>query len=523
MLVLTTAAACWALTVLSADVTAAPQPATGSADVSRADLVWGFYRFERTRLAHPPEGPRIAEANRDFDRLARAFLRGGLTEALEKLNQLTDSLRPVSERRPEWRHLESWKVRLQPSVFVPGKSASAQLHLSRLYTPNPPLPALAFGPASPLWTLRLRNLLTDELGPSCRLPASLFSDLEQSKEIAWTISLPQDVIPTSPGMYLLEIGLGDGPGLPLSQFQVCGESPAAVRARLTARLAKIPTQESLQSALTIASARLKLLQDTPSEEETAEFLTPQAWHGTMLAQELERLERGENPYANRPGEHWRVIPTARLDIPCWVYAPPHVLEAAAEAGRAGRLPARSLPLIVAMHGAGGDESMFLRAYGNGLIRKLADQEGFLLALPQTYYMLGFPEHLDALIRELSRDYPVDPERITLIGHSLGAITASGLSRSRPESLAGVVCLAGSNGNLESNRRTPLRLICGKLDPLFPYERLAEQARVARAAGAPVTFDLHDDYGHTLLVDHVLPEVVPWLLQQRLSKPAPASK
>lgn len=40
------------------------------------------------------------------------------------------------------------------------------------------------------------------------------------------------------------------------------------------------------------------------------------------------------------------------------------------------------PLLVVLHGAGGDENMFPEAYGAGIIKRIAEKHGLLVASPR---------------------------------------------------------------------------------------------------------------------------------------------
>jgi len=183
---------------------------------------------------------------------------------------------------------------------------------------------------------------------------------------------------------------------------------------------------------------------------------------------------------------------------------------------AGRAPGVRLPLIVALHGAGGDENMFLEAYGAGAIRGLADARGFIVATPLTMPMLRAPDALARLIDTVAAELPVDRARVYLLGHSLGAAAAWNLARLRPDLVAAVVCIAGVCGSVPAPappRVPPLLAVVGELDPLATPARVEALAAEARAAGRAAEFRVIPGYGHTLVVGAVLPDVIDWLLRQ----------
>src|SRR5689334_484726 len=144
---------------------------------------------------------------------------------------------------------------------------------------------------------------------------------------------------------------------------------------------------ALEQALASARARAGLLRSKPSPEVLAEFLLDRPKLATELDREIGALQRGDDPYAHRTGDLWRVVKLEKGELALRLYAP-------AQAAKDARLP-----LVIALHGARGDENMFLDGYGLGKIRALADQHGFLLACPRTSGALE-PETIAALIRAL---------------------------------------------------------------------------------------------------------------------------
>lgn len=173
-----------------------------------------------------------------------------------------------------------------------------------------------------------------------------------------------------------------------------------------------------------------------------------------------------------------------------------------------------MPLVIALHGAGGDERMFLAGYGAGRIARLAQEQGFAVVSPLTTGLAGHPERLEELVRAVEERVAVDRQRIYLLGHSMGAGAAWQLARQRPDLVAAVACIAGLCGT--GGGGAPLLLIAAEVDPLGAPARLEAAATAARAAGQVVEYRLAEGWGHTLVVGEVLPEVLAWLLAQRLA-------
>lgn len=122
-------------------------------------------------------------------------------------------------------------------------------------------------------------------------------------------------------------------------------------------------------------------------------------------------------------------------------------------GRISPLPARlfipagaaekKVPLVVALHGAGATENMFFEAYGAGKARKLCEELGWMLLSPRN----GITnENLKMLIDEL----PVDPEKVVLIGHSMGAGQALNFALNHSKEIAALGLMGGA-GALSKNQ------------------------------------------------------------------------
>jgi polyhydroxybutyrate depolymerase len=118
-----------------------------------------------------------------------------------------------------------------------------------------------------------------------------------------------------------------------------------------------------------------------------------------------------------------------------------------------------LPLVVLLHGYTANGAMQAAYFG---LPDEADRSGFVLAYPDgtrdrlgnrfwnatdaccDFFRSGVDDvaYLDAMIEEIAARYPVDPDRLFLVGHSNGAFMAHRYACDRSEKVAAIVTLAG---------------------------------------------------------------------------------
>jgi predicted esterase len=455
---------------------------------NRADLAVAYLAFEKAWLAASLDAAETARVNKAFDALTLLFFARDYGSAIRQLDALTASI-GRSRGAEDVARLSAYRVRLSPPVYVPG-TGRPTVAVERLYAPDGQ-------PAPSAGTLRLK-------GPGPSAPIDLPIALASAPGVPAVASaaLAAAIGRVKPGRY--EVGLTDGRTfLPSGTWAVVSR-PLAVRAEANAgALGALPAMPpALLQALASTRARNALLVDSPDPGNTAQLLADPEVLAGDVEREIAALRQGRNPFADRAGDYWRVLQLDARVVPMRVYRP------AAAPGPAG------WPLVIALHGAGGDENMFMDAYGSGLIKRLADLHGFLVASPQTGAFSGpaGAEAFDRLVDALSTDYAVDRARIFVVGHSAGGMAVGALLAARPDRIAAAACLNGFSGIREGVTAIPPTFVsAGEFDPLIPPARIEPAAQRAKASGLPVEYHLVANYGHTLAVTKVLPEAVAWML------------
>ncbi len=200
-----------------------------------------------------------------------------------------------------------------------------------------------------------------------------------------------------------------------------------------------------------------------------------------------------------PGDSRRTL-RVRDDviIPMRIVAPPALVASK-----------RPVGVLLALHGAGGDENMFVDAYGQGIAARLAAEQGLVLVSPTTTPFVQSAEPLDSLLALLRREFRVDSSRVFVMGHSMGAGAAASLARARPAQIAAVVCLAGG-APVSVAGAPPMLFIGAALDPIIPAARVR-----AAAEGTPTgRYEELAAEGHTLMVRRGVLRGMAWLAEQR---------
>jgi predicted esterase len=472
--------------------------------VTRKDVAEALLRVERVLAKLPPaNADEIVRVNRAMDTAAYHFFSSNFDTSIRLMNELADSVEFGGDRAraPQGSEvIRSLKVRVAPYVALESHPSVFRLQLFRLY--DVPI-------VKPI-ELRLVIRAVDEGGLPGKIVFEQLLVLQPDAALpAITTRQPE----AKPGRYAVQIIGPDGHAYDVGRWYVVTRPLESIRQANERRLMQVEiTSPKLGPALIATRARNELLQDRPAESDSAQFLVDPLALSREVDAEIEALQAGKDPFAKRAGEYWRTFPTSAMHVPARVYTP---------AQATGDEP---LPVVIALHGAGADESMFMYGYGAGAIKRLADEHGFIVVAPGTYWMLPNPEAIEGILDALEFSYAIDRSRVYLVGHSLGALTAAGIAARHRDDVAAAVLIAG--GSFAGMRRSsPALMIAAELDPIAPPADVRAAAESARAAGLPVEFELAQHRGHILIVGDVLPRAVHWLMQHRApqKKPPPATQ
>ena len=151
------------------------------------------------------------------------------------------------------------------------------------------------------------------------------------------------------------------------------------------------------------------------------------------------------------------------------------------------------PLIVLLHGSGRDGMSLVEKW-----RELADKEGVIIVGPDADGASGWsmprdgPDFLRDLVESLKSQYPINPRRVYLFGHSAGAVFALIMSTVEPEYFAATAIHAGAFRQPEEyktigdgGRKIPIAIWVGTQDPYFSLRDVRATREAFRSKGFTV--------------------------------------
>jgi predicted esterase len=212
---------------------------------------------------------------------------------------------------------------------------------------------------------------------------------------------------------------------------------------------------------------------------------------------------GVDPLAGLEGD-LRLAYTSPADgvrVPFRIFVPP------------GAGAGKPMPLVVALHGAGGDENAFMDRY-SGLYKKEAGTRGYLAVAvngrgPYTGYRGAAENDVLEVTDLVQKVWKVDPDRVYLMGHSMGGMGTVAIGFDHAERWAAIAPIAGygqgeaAAAQLAKAPRLPVFIGQGDRDALVPVEGARAFQQAAKASGRDLVYEEKAGVDHLLIVDQVI--------------------
>ena len=180
------------------------------------------------------------------------------------------------------------------------------------------------------------------------------------------------------------------------------------------------------------------------------------------------------------------------------------------------------PLLLFLHGAGtrGENLQMLQENPFFRITNAYENFPFLTAAPQCRaYETWFDcfETLIAFAEQMAKRSDVDPQRVYLIGASMGGYGTWQLAMSRPDLFAAMIpiCGGGMYWNAARLKNVPVRAFHGKRDSTVCIEESEKMVEAVRRAGGDAQLTVYPENGHDAWTDtYQNPDVFAWLLTKQ---------
>ena len=486
------------------------------AGVTEQDLIFlslNFRNRAKDYLAKPDADPRVRAI---YDE--SASWRGAPGDTLERFKKLAEAVNLIAYGKwDEGRQIATvLDVRLPAKLYEPGAAVNARL--SSIWD-RPERFSTHF-----MVGLQLVGPDGKNIGTPATAHLSTTPKVGQVKEMPLTI--PADA---APGRYVVRYTLGahhhDGaksePALVAERsfFVIPGLGDRLTK--MEAAIAKVaePANESGKVALSTVRwyddvYRKGQKADVPGAYSDHPLFMIAQLQTSGFAQERMQFDRelglaetlakklaegGADPFAGLDGD-MRLAYTSPVDserVPFRVYVP------------SGVDLAKPLPLVVALHGAGGDENAFMERY-QGLFKKEAQARGYLAVSvngrgPYTGYRGAAEKDVLDVTDLVQKVWKVDADRVYLMGHSMGGMGTVQVGFDHAERFAALAPIAGFGqaSQLAKAPAMPIFIAQGSNDALVPVEGARAFHQAANTAGREVEYVEKEGTDHLLIVDQVM--------------------
>lgn len=374
------------------------------------------------------------------------------------------------------------QVKAEKLIFDPGETA--RLTLTQLFTLDEPLASKLNGALTLVQSRSGQTEIVKELKPLNDLPPDF------ARAVTIEAALPD----VADGDYQLVLKLTPKDGEEIAK-------PIAIRiARgLNAQAAALKTRIATMKADLQKRNQTSLLFALPTVEYNASMIdlvnagqlaverTDVKAALTEAAAQLDQIIKGEHPLKTKRGDlHLAYVSAVDNTLQPYRLFIPTKYDAA-----------KKWPLVVALHGMGGDENSFFASYNNGEIKRIAEARGYLVVTPKgrqpasMYYGAAEQDVLD-VIKEVKREFAIDEDRVYLMGHSMGGYGSWSIATNHPDLFAAIAPISGGGtpfvmAKLRGIAHIPWIVIHGDKDPTVPVEESRKMVKAAKELGIEVKY------------------------------------
>lgn len=221
---------------------------------------------------------------------------------------------------------------------------------------------------------------------------------------------------------------------------------------------------------------------------------------------LDQIAKGQNPLRTMKGDfRWAYRSEVDKELQPYRVFVPTKYDAA-----------KPMPMVVALHGMGGDENSYFTAYDNGIVKREAEARGYLVVCPKgrgsaSMYAGDAERDVMDVIAAMRRDYNVDADRIYLTGHSMGGYGTWSIAPKYPDMFAALAPIAGGGmpSSLSKIKHVPQIVIHGDKDPTVPVERSRVMVKAAQELGIKIKYVEVPGGNHTDIAVPAMKDIFDW--------------
>lgn len=188
---------------------------------------------------------------------------------------------------------------------------------------------------------------------------------------------------------------------------------------------------------------------------------------------------------------------------------------------AGYTEGERYPILLFCHGAGSRGDKIEHLLGNPFFKAMKTYEDFpfVTIVPQCHKHSWFDlmESLIALLCHVAGESYADPERVYVMGASMGGYATWQLCCSAPEYIAAAVpiCGGGMTWCADRMKNVPIWAHHGALDDVVLLEESEKMVNAVLAAGGDAKLTVYPDVVHASWIPvYNNPEVFKWLLSKK---------
>ena len=214
-----------------------------------------------------------------------------------------------------------------------------------------------------------------------------------------------------------------------------------------------------------------------------------------LLQLAERLaagwEEGKSAWQPAPSDYWMATLHRERKVAFRLFIPKQFK------------PNQPIPVVVALHGAGGNEHLFFEGYGLGIVLKEAEKRGWAVIAPRAEMSLA---HVGGALEAVQKLLPVDPKRIYLMGHSMGGAHSFAAIAQFPDKFRAVVIFAGAGQPTQVPPDLPILMTVGEQELAMLKNNIENAYRRLQGLNLKtLDYKKYDACDHLMIVREAMPD------------------